>query len=378
MGGTPKFLNVCFFACLILAGVLIANIPTSSYAADETLLFRTNYLNCVGNDACRKKVKSVCADSLSAGLCEVRTACGDNQACLGSLKTYLAEYGVSQCGRLGEISGNHMCDPAKLSKVLSINNLEGIAAASTWQPVSGKAFDVSIGGDGSIWHVGGNGSLYRKMPKDARWAAIHKGSRTPNRHVVQVEAQNKDRAFVRTKDNNMWIVDKGKPWENVAGAASYIASNAKNELYHLGLDGKTVYRYEYNPNYKKFWHKFNGVITQISVGPNGNLWGVGTNKGIYQRKSKQVKDTWHRYPGATSQVSVSSTGNVWHIGRDSRTAYHLQANSKNWQEINPAPEKLIDIAAGPHGELWGIGQSHKMYVIKTKQSPSLRVSHSLR
>jgi len=378
MDRSPQVLNGCVLAFMIVAGVLIANIPTASYAVDEIPLFKTNYLNCLNNDACRKKVKSACADSPTVGLCEARTACADDQACLGSLKSFVAEDIASKCGTKGQIWGNHACGSTELSKVLSTNDLKGIAAGTTWQPVSGKAFDIGIAGDGSVWHVGGNGSLYRKMPKDSRWTVIHKGSRNPNRHIVQVEPQSKDRAFILTKDNNMWIVVAGKPWEHVAGAASYIASNANNELYHLGLDGKTVYRYEYNPNYKQFWHKFNGVITQISVDPHGNLWGVGTDKGIYQRKSKQINDRWHPYPGATAQVSVSSTGNVWHIGGDSQTAYHLQANSKNWQEINPAPEKLIDIAAGPHGELWGIGQSHKMYVIRTSQSPSLRVSHSLR
>lgn len=382
MGQLKDFFIACFPGAILGGGIfLIWAAVLSPAQANQQALHTSIFISCMADASCKQKIDRACADhpekTQVGGLCRAREACGQNQECQASLQASIDNARAGSCLDQQFLLAYGFCPDSTGNTLTQIGSGSGLQGRG-WKTVNGMAYDVSVGGDGSVWHVGGNGSLYRKMPNETRWTKIHGGSVSDDRHAMQVEAQNKDRAFVRTKDNKMWIVVKGKPWEHVAGGASYIASNSKNDLYHLGLDGKTPYRYEYGRNLRSFWHKFNGAITQISVDPKGNLWGVGTDNGIYQRKSQKPNDAWHSYPGRTAQLSISSSGHVWHIGADSRTPYHLRQGTKIWDEVNRAPEKLLDIAAGPAGGLWAVGQSRKIYTIQADKPTSILGLQSLR
>ena len=157
--------------------------------------------------ACKQRVDQACTNASEktalGAACRTIAACGENQECRASWIATVNREIVNKCEREPNQDAKIKClihgTSSLNGKITTVKdapmNIKDLASTNTWHSVNGMAFDVSIGGDGSIWHVGGNGSLYRKMPKDTHWTAIHKGSRAPNRHVVQVEAQNKDRGI---------------------------------------------------------------------------------------------------------------------------------------------------------------------------------------
>eukprot|EP00026_Physarum_polycephalum_P013536 Phypoly_transcript_13948.p2 GENE.Phypoly_transcript_13948~~Phypoly_transcript_13948.p2 ORF type:complete len:100 (+),score=18.17 Phypoly_transcript_13948:279-578(+) len=88
-------------------------------------------------------------------------------------------------------------------------------------------------------------------------------------------------------------------WEKHEGELSVVGVGAgSNDIWgvnHLGH----IYHWDGHK-----WHKVDGELTNISVGHDGEVWGVNKNHNIYRLDRSNNK--WTQIPGELVQVLASS------------------------------------------------------------------------
>ena len=180
---------------------------------------------------------------------------------------------------------------------------------TNWDGYAGKAQDIGVGANGSVWimdienHRYG-GSIYRL-----------EGSK-----------------FVKTSGQGVRIdVDpNGNPW-------------GINNLGH-------IYKWENNS-----WHKMSGLANDIGIGANGDVWIIGTdiinsNHGIYKWSGTQ----WVKYPGAAVRIDVGPTGIPWVVNAAGDI---FKFTNNSWHQL---PGKAKDISVGSDGTAWVIGTDNTL------------------
>jgi hypothetical protein len=102
------------------------------------------------------------------------------------------------------------------------------------------------------------------------------------------------------------------------------------------------------------WNYVPGVLSQISVGADGAVWGLNSAGEIYQFNGNYLgvyngTAGWNRIPGVLSQISVGSAKVVWGINSAGQIFQYNGAGGWNY-----VPGALTQIAAGANGAVWGI------------------------
>jgi hypothetical protein len=100
------------------------------------------------------------------------------------------------------------------------------------------------------------------------------------------------------------------PWKPITGSASRISAAPKG--YVWALDPKGII-YEYDG---QGWraHKGkgipNGVLSEISVGNDGTVWGLAANGDIFRRVGN---DKWQKLAGTLTRISAVDKNNAWGV-----------------------------------------------------------------
>jgi len=175
-----------------------------------------------------------------------------------------------------------------------------------WNKIYGKANDVAIGSDGTMWHLGSN-----------REAGGH----------------------------GVWRMKAGsKKWQKIPGSGVRIGCGPEGNAWLVNKQ-KNIYQYT-----GKGWKHINGKGTDVAVGADGTTWAIGDNKegggfGIYKRQGSG----WRKVPGSAVRVSVDPRGNAWVVNSKDRIFSH---DGKRWK-LEPGRAK--DIGVGGQGSVWAIG-----------------------
>ena len=73
----------------------------------------------------------------------------------------------------------------------------------------------------------------------------------------------------------------GTEWEKISGSLSYISCGAYG--YWGVTQSGVIYFTALTSGVNTKWTKIDGSLTQIEAGPEGQVWGVNTNKELYTR-----------------------------------------------------------------------------------------------
>ncbi len=100
------------------------------------------------------------------------------------------------------------------------------------------------------------------------------------------------------------------------------------------------------------WKALAGAATDISIGADGSVWVIGTNKvnggfGIYRWNGK----TWKRVPGGATRLDVGPKGNAWVVNTHGNV---FRFNGKKFVGV-PGKHKARDIGVGANGAVWITG-----------------------
>jgi len=143
----------------------------------------------------------------------------------------------------------------------------------------------------------------------------------------------------------------GATWQQVPGLLSQISVGSDGTVWGLNSAGQP---YMFNPQ-TQTWQQAPGVLTQITVASSGVVWGLNAAGQIY-RYDPSTKG-WDQIPGTLSQLAVGSDGDVWGINSSSQI-FHFNAATQTWVRI---PGALTQIAVGYDGGIWGLNASQQVY-----------------
>jgi hypothetical protein len=142
----------------------------------------------------------------------------------------------------------------------------------------------------------------------------------------------------------------------VADHLQDIRVNGTSRVYEAVMNSAEAYlqmweRAEANTSESPDWRRWEGGLTQVSMGADGEIWGVNSNHNIYRR----VGSNWQQVSGALTQVSVGSADNIWGVASDySVWKWH----GSGWSRM---PGGLTLVSAAADGTVWGMNYLGYVY-----------------
>jgi hypothetical protein len=143
----------------------------------------------------------------------------------------------------------------------------------------------------------------------------------------------------------------GVTWQSVPGLLSQISVGSDGTVWGLNSAGQT---YMFNSQ-TQTWQQAPGLLTQITAASSGVIWGLNAAGQIY--RYDPASQSWDQIPGILSQLAVGSDGDVWGMNSSSQI-YHFNAASQTWVQI---PGALAQLAVGYDGAVWGLNAAHQIF-----------------
>lgn len=223
------------------------------------------------------------------------------------------------------------------------------AQAQQWQLLDGRASDVGVGADGSVWIIGtnvvpGGFDIWKRNAAGTGWTNIPGGA-------VRIAVDASGNAWIVNNSQTIFHYD-GTKWVVMPGAARDIAVGANGTVWVIGngaeAGGYDIYR---STNSGANWTKIPGSAMRISVDPAGNAWVVNNTGNVFRFDGTQ----WVQTPGSAKDIGVGSDGAIWVIGADNAI---YKWNGSNWTQKTGGASQ---VAAGPGGVVWVVNAGGEIY-----------------
>ena len=221
------------------------------------------------------------------------------------------------------------------------------AQAQQWQLLDGRASDVGVGADGSVWIIGTNvvpGGFDIWKRNATGWTNIPGGAQ-------RIAVDPHGNAWIVNSSQTIFHYD-GSKWVVVPGQARDVGVGANGTVWVIGNNaeggGYDIYR---STNNGANWTKIPGSALRISVDPAGNAWVVNNTNNIFRYDGTQLVQT----PGGAKDIGVGADGAVWVIGADNAI---YRWNGSNWTMKTGGASQ---IAAGPGGVVWVVNAGGEIY-----------------
>ncbi|MDB9311617.1 PA14 domain-containing protein [Spirulina sp. CS-785/01] len=220
-----------------------------------------------------------------------------------------------------------------------------------WGLVPGKAHDISIGADGSIWVIGsdrtsGGYSIHQWTGND--WRRVPGGA-------TQIAVASDGTPWVVNSSGNIYKRN-GNQWQIMPGQAKDISIGADGSVWSISeaptSSGKNIQRWD-----GQNWQTVRGVAKRVSVAPDGTPWVVNYSGNIYKRNGNQ----WQQMPGQAKDIEIGADGSVWIIGETPVSGgYNIQRwDGQNWQTVRGGAKR---VSVAPDGTPWVVNSGENIYV----------------
>jgi hypothetical protein len=219
-----------------------------------------------------------------------------------------------------------------------------------WDRLPGKAKDIGIGADGTVWAVGVGD--YRSDYGLYHW----NGSRwlQDSGSAIRVDVDPWGNPWVINSNNEIFRLEKGR-WVRVPGYAQDIGIGADGSVWAIGTNsrrgGYGIYTYT-----AQGWRKVDGAGVRIDVAPDGTPWIVNDDDEIYRLNN----GSWQRMPGYAKDIGIGADGSIWSIGTDGRTGGYgvYRFTGSAWQKQHGSGAQ---ISVGPDGAPWIVNREGEIY-----------------
>ena len=182
--------------------------------------------------------------------------------------------------------------------------------AISWRPLPGRARDIGVGADGSVWIIGtkpigaaGDFGIYKFIGNN--WAGVNGGA-----------------VRIAVGPNGVpWIVNsagqifrrEGDAWKPLPGRAKDIGVGADGSVWIVGT--KPIGAAGDFGIYKLTganWTSVDGGGVRIAVGPDGMPWIVNSAGQIFRRNG----NSWKGLPGRGRDIGIGPNSSAWLVGTD--------------------------------------------------------------
>ena len=220
----------------------------------------------------------------------------------------------------------------------------------TWNRKSGRARDIGVGPDGSVWVIGtsstGGGYSIHKWTGN-KWTRVSGGA-------VRIAVGPSGVPWVVNSSGKIYQ-RTGSSWTQRPGAAKDIGIGADGSVWVIGTNsvggGYGIYRWNGSD-----WTKVSGGAVRVAVEPNGTPWVVNNSGNIYRRQGS----SWSKKPGAAKDIGVGADGSVWVIGTNSVGGGYgiYKWSGSGWTKVSGG---AVRIAVEPNGNPWVVNSSGYIY-----------------
>ncbi|AMC11517.1 hypothetical protein Lupro_09665 [Lutibacter profundi] len=203
-----------------------------------------------------------------------------------------------------------------------------------WDYYPGKAQDIGVGANKSVWIIGVEPHRYGS---EIYHLVGNKFVKTAGEGVrIDVGPYGNPWGVNNLDHIYKW---QNNTWHRMPGTAKDIGIGANGDIWIIGSDA-------INSNYGIYkwngtqWVKFPGAAVRIDVGPNGTPWVVNSFDDIY----KLSNNRWQKLPGKAKDISVGADGNAWVIGTDSTLGGHsiFKWSGAKWIKV-PGSATVISV-----------------------------------
>lgn len=228
------------------------------------------------------------------------------------------------------------------------------AESSSWQIMPGRARDIGIGANGSVWIIGWS-------PAGAGFG-IYSWSGA-NWYQVDGAAV----AIDVDRSGMPWVVNSagaiyqraGNRWDRKPGQARDIGIGADGSVWvigwtRIGGGGYGIYQWMGNR-----WQQVDGEAVAIDVDNSGTPWVVNSAGAIYKRAGNR----WQRMPGQARDIGIGANS-VWVIGwtRIGGSGYGIYRwTGKSWQQIDGS---AVKISVDGSGRPWVVNSAGSIFQLR--------------
>ena len=167
-----------------------------------------------------------------------------------------------------------------------------------WQDL-GKARQVAIGGNGSVWAIG----THKGKDSEFDYEVLHYEPTSENEGIWNVDPTMVGVRIAVTPNGTPWVLDAiGHVFERPSGK----------------WQPRPTRLYERTESPKNPWQPLFDQLTDLVIGPEGSLFGRGREpreQGTSIYRYSAESDVWYRLPSASAtSLAVGLTGVLWTIG----------------------------------------------------------------
>lgn len=228
------------------------------------------------------------------------------------------------------------------------------------------ATDIAIGQNGTYWMLGtdakpGGYGLY-SLESTFDWHPDRASSASAG---VRIAVDQSGEPWVVTSNNQIWRRSKGSKWEQLPGTATDIAIGGVDTVWMLDATAKPggygLWRWQWRGQYWEPDEVSGSAGVQISIEPHGQPSVVTSDGEIWAR---HAGPGWYRIPGSATEVSQGPSGDVWMIGTDAKPGGYgiWQQGSVDWkQDSASASSAGLRIAVGQTGTLIVVNSANELW-----------------
>lgn len=177
----------------------------------------------------------------------------------------------------------------------------------------GKAVDIGVGANGSVWMAAADGNAYS-------WSGSSWKKQPGLNGVTRIDVGPGGRAWAIDGKKQVWRND-GK-WHSMDIAANDIGVGADGSVWVISNEknqyGYGIFRFAglYG------WRKASGSATRIDVDDKGNAWTVNNKNEVWYWNGESRK--WEQKPGKAIDISIGANGTTMMINQSTATPHSLQ------------------------------------------------------
>jgi Tectonin domain len=214
---------------------------------------------------------------------------------------------------------------------------------SAWTPTMGAGVRVAVGPTGEGWVINDTQEIFRI---GADGAAVRVSGKA---HDIGVGADGTVWVIGATAETGGYGVyrsaDSGRTWSKIPGAGKRISVDATGKAWLIN-DALDIFRYNGSA-----FEKLPGKGTDVAVGSDGTAWVVGTAGGLFRFEN----GAWVKRTGAGAQIAAGPNGSV------------LVVNNTNaiFQAQLAAPASAIaPVASGPAWRVFPRGGQYEARILQ--------------
>jgi Tectonin domain len=213
---------------------------------------------------------------------------------------------------------------------------------SRWVKRDGKAMEVAVGANGSVWVLGeeqvpGGQAIF--VLQGNQWRKVEGGA-----VKIAVDGSGNPWIINDTQSIFQWV---GQGWTRRPGKATDIAVGKEGAVMCIGQKGNDGNGDIFEWGGQGGWTGVGGRAVHIAVDPQGFPWVVNVLDQVWRHNGRQFV----KMPGAAVDIAIGANGAVWTVGTDRigpDRRIHVW-NGNGWNQVDGGARV---IAVGPDGLPW--------------------------